>query len=342
MEPLRRHRPGTFPRRVALILATAAVLAVPGAMPARAQDAANPEVQSLTNRLDRLQRDMDALQRQVYRGGGTPPATSGGSGASVSGGGGAVGEPAEPNLAAAMQVRLDDIETQMQSFTGRLEETNHAIAELQKKLEVLSSDVDLRLKALEARGGAPGTAAGAASASSGPPPVTAAPSSPGVLGTLPLNDVGKNGGAGANPSSEGKGDQTAAVLPKGTSEEQYRYATSMLAKSDWAGAEKALDAFLAAHPKDPLAGNAQYWLGETFYARGDYNNAALAFAKGYKNFPKSQKGPDNLLKLGMSLANLKKTKSACATFDRVGKDFPKASSAIKSHVAAERKKLHCR
>jgi tol-pal system protein YbgF len=125
-------------------------------------------------------------------------------------------------------------------------------------------------------------------------------------------------------------------------QEQYNYATAFLSKSDWAGAEKALSAFIGAHPKDPLAGNAQYWLGESHYVRGDFNSAAHAFAKGYKDYPKSAKGPDNLLKLGLSLANLKKTDSACTTFGRMNKDFPKASAAIKSRVAAERKKLRCR
>jgi tol-pal system protein YbgF len=137
-------------------------------------------------------------------------------------------------------------------------------------------------------------------------------------------------------------EQAAAALPKGSAQDQYRFATSFLAKSDWAGAERALRAFLDAHPKGELSGNAQYWLGESYYVRGDYNNAALAFAKGYKDFPKSAKGPDNLLKLGLSLGSLKKTQSACATFDRMGKDFPNASNAIKSRVAAERKKLRCK
>ena len=180
------------------------------------------------------------------------------------------------------------------------------------------------------------SAAGSAAGAQTLPAATAAPASRGVLGTLPLQDVDpKNNAAGG-------ATQTASALPAGSPQDQYRFATSFLAKSDWAGAERALSAFLAAHPKDELAGNAQYWLGESFYVRGDFNNAALAFAKGYKDYPKNAKGPDNLLKLGLSLANLKKTQSACASFERVGKDFPDASSAIKSRVSAERKKLRCR
>lgn len=312
----------------AVAVAAALAAALPGA--ALAQSGGSPDVQSLINRIDRLQRDMNTLQRQVYRGAAPAASSNGEASAPVLSAG--------PNLAAAMQVRLDEIETQMRAFTGRLEETNHAISELTKKLETLASDIEVRFRTA---GAAPGAATGAGPAT--PPPANAAPSARGVLGTIPLKDIdGKKGVASAPLENGAAAQQAASVLPKGTAQEQYRFATSFLAKSDWGGAEKALKAFLSAHPKDELSGNAQYWLGESYYVRGDYNNAALAFAKGYKDYPKSAKGPDNLLKLGLSLSNLKKTQSACATFDRMSKDFPSAPSSIKSRVSAERKKLRCR
>lgn len=323
----------------ALSLAALVTLAPAGAL---AQAGSNPEIQSLLNRIERLQRDMNTLQRQVYRGG--APAASSGDAPSNGETPAAIGASTEPNLAATMQVRLDEIETQMRAFTGRLEESNHAIAELTKKLELLTSDIDVRFKTA----GAPGAAAAQGGAPATPPAVAAAPTTRGVLGTIPLTDLDKKGAAAANDRKGAAGasgvaptEQTASVLPKGSAQDQYRYATSFLAKSDWGGAERALKAFLEAHPKGELSGNAQYWLGESYYVRGDYNNAALAFAKGYKDFPRSAKGPDNLLKLGLSLANLKKTQSACASFDRMAKDFPKAPNAIKSRVSAERKKLRC-
>jgi tol-pal system protein YbgF len=335
-----------FPVRGALSitgLAAGLALCALGLVPtgAHAQAAANPEMGSLLTKIERLQRDMNTLQRQVYRGGGAPASSAPA----------AVGAATEPNLAAAMQIRLDEIENQMRAFTGRLEEANHGLVGLTKKLEVLTSDIDLRLKALEARGGLPASAAATGTLPSGPPPVTAAPAQPGVLGAISLKDLEKKGvpqtqlaplKGNANTQPGQDLAPAAAILPKGPPETQYRFATAFLAKSDWVGAERALNAFLGAHPKHNLAGNAQYWLGESHYVRGDYNNAALAFAKGYKDYPKSAKGPDNLLKLGLSLSNLKKTNSACVTFARFGKDFPSASKAIKSRVTAERKKLGCR
>ncbi len=313
----------------------ALVLPMTATSAARAQAGASPEIQSLLQRIERLQRDMNTLQKRVYRGDSAPVAAP----AEDSG---AAPLPGGSNLAAAMQVRLDEIEGQMRAFTGRLEESNHAISELTKKLETLNSDIDVRFQSL--RPGAP-VAGATAGAPGGPPPAAAAPAKPGVLGTLSLKDVGKSGvdqATLAAPDGAKPAAAAASILPKGTAQEQYQFATSFLARSDWTRAEQALTAFLSAHGKHPLAGNAQYWLGESHYVRGDYGNAALAFAKGYKEFPKSAKGPDNLLKLGLSLGNLKKTASACKTFARVAKDFPDAPAAIKSRAEAERKKLRCR
>ncbi len=337
MDALRRpYRSVAFGVAVALAVAGTAIFAGK----AWSQASANPEVRALVDRVERLQRDLNTLQRQVYQGRPAPAAPPPGAAATP--------VPGAPTFAAEMQVRLDDLESQIRSLTGRLEETNHAIGELARKLELATSDIELRLKQIEAGTpirplpGAP-TAAGAI------PPATPAPAAPGVLGTLSGRDLEAGppqqppaqAQPQPQPQSQPEAGPQAAALPSGTPEEQYRYATAYLSRSAWADAERALTAFLDAHPKHELAGNAQYWIGETHYVRGDFNNAALAFAKGYKDFPKSQKGPDNLLKLGMSLAALKRTDSACATFDRFGKDFPNAAADLKTRVASERKKLRC-
>ena len=74
------------------------------------------------------------------------------------------------------------------------------------------------------------------------------------------------------------------------------------------------EAFIQQFPNDQLAGNAQYWLGETYYVRKRYNDAATAFAFGYQKYPKSGKGADDLLKLGMSLGSLGQKQDACSAF----------------------------
>jgi tol-pal system protein YbgF len=131
------------------------------------------------------------------------------------------------------------------------------------------------------------------------------------------------------------------VLPQGTPKEQYSYAFGLLRQANYDKAEEALQAFLKVNGDDPLAGNARYWLGETYYVRGQYVQAAEVFLKGYRSDPKSPKAPDTLLKLGMSLTNLDKKREACAAFDKLEADFPDASASIKNTVAKERQRGGC-
>ncbi len=112
-------------------------------------------------------------------------------------------------------------------------------------------------------------------------------------------------------------------------------------QADYPGAEAALKAFVEQHPKDPMAGNAQYWLGETYYARSRYIEAASAFAEGYKRYPKSAKAADELLKLGMALARANQKQNACVALAQLDHDFPNPGAAVKEHAAAEKKRLGC-
>ena len=131
------------------------------------------------------------------------------------------------------------------------------------------------------------------------------------------------------------------VLPEGTPKERYDYAFSLLRKTNYDEAEIALAEFLESHPDDPLAGNARYWLAESFYVRRQYVQAAEAFVAGYQAAPTGPKAPDMLLKLGMSMSNLDKKQEACASFGKLLKDFPDAPGRILSKVTFESKKIGC-
>ena len=78
-------------------------------------------------------------------------------------------------------------------------------------------------------------------------------------------------------------------LPGATADEQYQYAFGLLRENRYDDAEKALRTFIIENPEHQLTGNANYWLGETYYVRGDYKNAAITFAQGVKNYPQSGK-----------------------------------------------------
>jgi tol-pal system protein YbgF len=130
-------------------------------------------------------------------------------------------------------------------------------------------------------------------------------------------------------------------LPAGSASEQYNFAFGLLKQADYPAAEEALKHFIGQHPNDPLASSAHYWLGETYYARGRYAEAASIFADGYKRYPKGAKAADDLLKLGMSLARANQRQNACVALAQLDHDFPHSGSAIKERAMAEKKRLGC-
>ncbi|MEZ0277794.1 MAG: tetratricopeptide repeat protein [Methylibium sp.] len=77
------------------------------------------------------------------------------------------------------------------------------------------------------------------------------------------------------------------------------------------------------------------------HARGDYKGAADAYLKGYKTYQKSDKAPDTLLKLGMSLAALGQKQEACSTFGELDAKYPKAPEAVRAQAKSERARAGC-
>jgi tol-pal system protein YbgF len=121
----------------------------------------------------------------------------------------------------------------------------------------------------------------------------------------------------------------------------YETAYGYLLQRDYGAAESAFDEFLRRHPNDPLAGNAQYWLGESLYVRGQYRAAAGAFLKGYQTYSKSAKAPENLLKLAMSLQRLGQKDAACSSYSELATKFPSAPTHVKSTAQTERQRAGC-
>jgi tol-pal system protein YbgF len=130
-------------------------------------------------------------------------------------------------------------------------------------------------------------------------------------------------------------------LPDGKPAEQYQYAMSLLRRGNHDKAAGALKAFIRRYPNGTLTGNAVYWLGESYYVRGQYREAAIHFAEGFKKFPKSPKAPANLLKLGMSFGKLKKNREACASLYELRRRYPRAPAYIRRRAAGEQRRLRC-
>ena len=148
---------------------------------------------------------------------------------------------------------------------------------------------------------------------------------------------------GAAPAAGGRraGAWRAPAKPELNPKQLYETAYGYLLQRDYGAAEAAFDEFLRRHPNDPLAGNAQYWLGESLYVRGQYRAAAGAFLKGYQTYGKSAKAPESLLKLAMSLQRLGQKDAACSSFSELTTKFPSAPAHVKTTAQTERQRAGC-
>ena len=180
---------------------------------------------------------------------------------------------------------------------------------------------------------------------------------PGTLGTITqkeLNTIrGANGASNVGSIDESfpverKGAEirqrkivSKTYLPQGTPMEKYKFAFGLVRKQEFVEAISALEEFIQTHPGEPLTDNARNWLGRTHYVRKDYQSAAKVFLIAYQAKPRGKKAADNLFRLGLSLAGLKKNEDACATFDKLDQDFPKSNSIIKKQLTQQRKKIRC-
>jgi tol-pal system protein YbgF len=203
--------------------------------------------------------------------------------------------------------RLNQLQQAISLLTGQIEQLQYRNQQLQQQMEKMQADYEFRLEQMEKGGGRPG---GAPAARPTPPPPSTAAAPPAAAAT-------------------------------GAADQVYNDAFKKLQDGDYAGAEKGFRTFVQRHPQHALAGNAQYWLGETYYARRDYQNAMTAFAEGYKAYKTSPKGPDNLLKLGITLATLGRKADSCAIFARFAQDYPRATDLQKRRIEQERQKNGC-
>ncbi len=168
------------------------------------------------------------------------------------------------------------------------------------------------------------------------------------------NDGGFQGKVLVPPSQQEPGDdvliqqgaapvETVALAPEALGENPeslYERSNESLLRRQFGEAEAGFSNFLQKYPDHSLAGSAQYWLGETFYAQGDFKRAAANFLQGYKKYPKSRRAPDSLLKLGISLNRLGQGEQACAAYAAVSAEYPKAVDARK-RAQAESKRAGC-
>jgi tol-pal system protein YbgF len=140
------------------------------------------------------------------------------------------------------------------------------------------------------------------------------------------------------PSSQ-SGPQTASS--GSPSRTLFDQAYAALNRREYSAAETYFQQFLDEYPSDPLAGSAQYWLGETAFVSGEYKTAADRFLKTFTNFPANERAPEALLKLAISLRRLGNSADACATFAELTQRYPRAPASVLQRADSEKKRANC-
>ena len=251
-------------------------------------------------------------------------------------------------------LKLSEIETQFQNLTNRFEEINFKIDKLSTRLSKVQSDNQLRFQQLEKSvnkniSTEAASIAPSSSSSSDPNLTLPGSSEPQDLGSISYKDM-----TSEETNQETQSIDTTAsvvtenfiaeekILPQTNPQQQYEFATSFLKVGDYNTAERAFREFVNTNPDHKLAGNAQYWYAETFRIRQLYTDAASAYLEGYKNYPKSDKAPINLLKLGVSLVQIGEKDQGCLMISGVKKQYPNAKESVIQKAKYEEKKFECK
>jgi tol-pal system protein YbgF len=243
-------------------------------------------------------------------------------------------------------LKLSEIESQFQELTNRFEEINFKLDKLSTRLSKTQADNQMRFRQLE-NGNINNS-------------ITSIPkdntekdlpgsSQPQDLGSISYKDTDTNQKIQETQSIETTStivtedfQSEEKLLPDTTTDKQYEFATSFLKVGDYSTAERAFREFVLTNPEDELAGSAQYWYAETFRIRQLYSDAASAYLEGYQKYPKSDKAPINLLKLGISLVQIGEKDQGCLMITGVKKQYPKANQSVLQKAKYEEKKFECK
>ncbi|MFN7038012.1 MAG: tol-pal system protein YbgF [Alphaproteobacteria bacterium] len=284
------------------------------------------------DRLDRIEKDLNILQKRFYQNSNKSSSNkkNNSAGSDVS------------DLGPNIEIRLSNIEEQIRSLIGNLEQVEHSVEENKNKLEKLSEDIEFRLRELEQKNSSLDVKKEEKSENKKDKTlevelkekkdITESKSTgEGSLGTIKVTDEEKILKEINKKSSK-----------KEVSQAEFDQAFALIRTNKFNEAEEAFKKLIQKELNEDITARSYYWLGEIYIAKKNYEQAAVNFLQAYKKIPTGSKAPDSLLKLGISLGNLKKNSEACNIFAKLAKEFPNASEKINTKLAAENKKLSCK
>ena len=247
-------------------------------------------------------------------------------------------------------LKLSDIENQFQMLTNKFEEINFKLDKLSNRLSKIQADNQIRFQTLEGNL----TADENKKLNIIKPKENQIASLPGSSEPQDLGSISYKDSLTNETSQQTQSVETTAsivtenfkteekILPNETPKKQYEFATSFLKIGDYPTAERAFREFVKSNPNHDLAGNAQYWYAETFRIRQLYTDAASAYLEGYQKYPKGEKAPINLLKLGVSMVQIGEKDQGCKMINGVKDQYPKAKQSVIQKAKYESQKFECK
>jgi len=242
-------------------------------------------------------------------------------------------------------LKLSEIENQFQELTNKFEEINFKLDKLSSRISKVQADNQMRFQEIENTLSTGQVNQQLTSKSKKKLPGSSQPQD---LGSVSYKDLESKEITQKIQSIETTSsivtetfEAEQSILPNKAPEKQYEFATSFLKVGDYNMAGRAFREFVIANSKHKLAGNAQYWYAETFRIRQLYTDAASAYLEGYQKYPKGEKAPINLLKLGVSMVQIGEKEQGCKMIKGVEKQYPKANQSVLQKAKYESKKFEC-
>ena len=292
--------------------------------------------------LDQLQKDIKTLEKAVYSG-----SIELNSDSSVN-----LNSNLDNNSEDVLTrhlLKLSEIENQFQELTNKFEEINFKLDKLSSRMSKVQADNQIRFQDLESVVSSDATTNKLTKKTNNEQmEVLPGSSQPQDLGSISYKDTATN----ETSQKTNSVDSTALVvtetfqaeekiLPNESPDKQYQFATSFLKVGDYSTAERAFREFVDTNPEHNLAGNAQYWYAETFRIRQLYTDAASAYLEGYQRYPKGEKAPINLLKLGVSMVQIGEKDQGCKMINGVEEQYPEANQSVIQKAKYESQKFEC-
>lgn len=281
--------------------------------------------------------------------------------------------------AAQLAVQIQEMQEQIRLLTGQVEGLQFQLTQMQTLLERQNEDNEFRFQQLEGgAGGKPQAATDPATAPAQQLPQTQTQTETGSIQQLPetpdaLPQLAPEGLPGeGEPMDFNLGDSQDPMLnggkgtlgtldedlnlggrrpldlsldggkvSSGDAKAQYDAGYEAIVRGDYAFAQEQFSQFVELYPDDPQAADATNWLGEAMIQQGEYDDAALLLAEGYKKYESDRRAPDLMLKLGTALNGTDQKELACRTFFTLEKRFLDLSAAFKQRLAEEKTKAQC-